>query len=68
MTKRIRVGRSVTELWKCDAGFAIDDLEEFPATTIAGSTVALAVMDNEEFTREHVNWSGQIARVFVLMI
>ena len=67
MAIRIWIGWAVPELRECHTGFAVDDLEEFPAATLWHSTFALAVVDDEEFTRGDVDWSGTGASEFEII-
>ena len=67
MAVRIRIVRSIAELRECHTGFAIDDLEEFPAATFGRSAFTFAVVDDEKFAREDVDRSAQ-TRLIVMII
>jgi hypothetical protein len=54
VTELIRIIRPITQRRECHAGFAVDNLEKFPAATGASSTLTFTVVDDEILAREHV--------------
>ena len=54
MAKDVGIGRSVAFSRDRDFRLSIDDLEDFPATTVAKSTFALSIMDDQIRSRSHV--------------